>query len=210
MNYHISRLKVHWNWRQSYPEIFNRIYSEYSEVIYKLIISKLIVHRKSNKPFSEKWQRYTHVTYFSPEIAPREAPQQHLPLKDRLRVNCRMWTPSWIFWRVDMRIDIFEDFVPRALRYVLSHFRRICVHAQYGGKLMQLLTTSYFPPPGSLSSTISREPVLLEESESTLSTSIAREPVWKLTNGAWCSAQSFLDRWRYWILEMMQFAWFSS
>ena len=64
-----------------------------------------------------------------------------------------------------MRIDIFEDFVPRALRYVLSHFRRICVHAQYGGKLIQLLTTSYFPPPGSLSSTISLEPVLLEESE---------------------------------------------
>lgn len=30
---------------------------------------------------------------------------------------------------------------------------------------MQLLTTSYFPPPGSLSSTISLEPVLLEESE---------------------------------------------
>ena len=65
---------------------------------------------------------------------------------------------------------------------------------------MQRLTTSYFPHQEAYPQQLGLEPVLLEESESTFSTSIASEPVWKLTNGAW----------RFWILEMMQFAWFSS
>lgn len=41
-------------------------------------------------------RKLTAKAYLSPKNVLREAQPQHLRLKDKLRANCKTWTPSWI------------------------------------------------------------------------------------------------------------------